>query len=114
MNPFRQAEAKALLAQSVIWTRKQPSGLLSAAEIWNLTLLSHCNMQSYKELADIRGITVRTVGRQMRSARLKLDARTNVFAVAEAIRRGLIPDLVRWQPGRRQADIIVLPTARAS
>jgi DNA-binding CsgD family transcriptional regulator len=111
MNPFRQAEAKAFLSQAVLWTRRQPPGLLSAAEVWNLTLLSHCNLARYQDLAEIRGISENTIRRQMRSARLKLDARTNLFAVAEALRRDLIPRFSRWKPGERQAEIILFPAA---
>lgn len=111
MNPFRHAEAKAFLSQAMLWTRRQPQGLLSAAEVWNLTLLCHCNLANYQDLADIRDISESTIRRQMKSARLKLDAQTNLFAVAEALRRDLIPRFSRWKPGERQAEIILFPAA---
>lgn len=109
MTHFRTLEARAILAQAEMWTRSHPPTLLTAAEVWNITLLSTCNLESYKDLAGIRGISDRTVAAQMRSARMKLEAKTNLFAVAEALRRQLVPSFERWEPGLPQAEIISFP-----
>lgn len=112
MTPFRNREAKSVLALAVVWTRTRSTGLLSPAEVWNLALLSNCNLESYGDLAAIRGISKRTVSEQLRSARLKLGARTNTFAVAEAIRRQLIPCWDPGEPGQTRADVLALPLGR--
>ena len=109
MLPSTSLEAKSVLAQAVHWTNAKELELLSPAEVWNLALLSTCNLASYEELAQIRGVSARTVSLQMKSARLKLGAHTNVFAVAEAIRNQLIPILAPRTKGVPHADIVVFP-----
>lgn len=113
MTRFKTLEAKSVLAQAEMWTDTHPPTLLTPAEVWNMALLSTCNLESYKDLAGIRGVSDRTIAAQMRSARLKLEARTNLFAVAEALRRQLIPSFERWEPGLSQAQIIPFPRDRA-
>ncbi|MDW3098909.1 MAG: helix-turn-helix transcriptional regulator [Alphaproteobacteria bacterium] len=112
MTHFRTLEAKSVLAHAEMWTDAHPPTLLTPAEVWNIALLSTCNLESYKDLAGIRGISDRTIAAQMRSARLKLGAKTNLFAVAEALRRQLIPSFERWEPGLPQAEILSFPRAR--
>lgn len=112
MSHFRTLEAKSVLAQAEMWTNAHPPTLLTPAEVWNIALLSTCNLESYRDLAGIRGISDRTIAAQMRSARLKLDAKTNLFAVAEALRRQLIPRFERWEPGLSRAQIISFPRDR--
>lgn len=112
MTPFRHREARSVLALAVVWTKTRNTELLSPAEVWNLALLSNCNLESYDDLAEVRGISKRTVSEQLRSARLKLGARTNIFAVAEAIRRQLIPCRDPQEPGHAGADVLAFPLDR--
>lgn len=107
MNQARRSDAQSVLARSVVWTRANPDKLLSPAETWNLTLLSTCDLESYDELAAIRGVSARTIANQMRSARMKLSAKTNLFAVTEALRQQLIPEFDGFDIRRLSADILV-------
>jgi|GEM_PF-5028441 len=112
MSRARALEARSVLTLAKTWTRCQQHSILSAAEIWNLTLLSTCNLVSYDELADIRGVSPPTIRAQMNSVRLKLNARSDLFAVAEALRRGIIPRIDPRRPGTAHADILAFPGGR--
>ena len=109
MGQLADIKAQAVLARSMDWTRSQRRSLLSPAEIWNLSLLSSCDIPNYRELSRIRGVSPRTVANQMRSARLKLNASTNLFAVTEALRHNLIPRLQPVVTRRDDCEVIVFP-----
>jgi DNA-binding CsgD family transcriptional regulator len=71
------------------WKNRPISGDLSPMEI--LTLKYASRGLKAPEIADALGKSYQTVKTQLESARLKLNAKTTTQAVAEAIRRGLIP-----------------------
>jgi DNA-binding CsgD family transcriptional regulator len=71
-----------------VWHAPMVGQLLDVRELECLRLLAQGKMQA--ELADLMGISERTLKATLFSCRSKLNARTTIQAVAKAVRHGLI------------------------